>query len=372
MAVEKNGQANESKAGHSNGTEQASDQTSALLRAVLHAQGGGFLYVADRTVRYIGPIASKMLGLSVEGYTCMPVSSLALPALATLCAAAATSPQEGFNADITVPATGLSVELLVRGVDGETGGVVVLLRDSRREHELDRMKADFVSAVSHELRTPLTSILGYSSLLLDAGDSIEAEDRRLFLQTIEAQGRVLLELINDLIEISKLEADTLAFDYHVADPAAIAQAVVEQFTGTAEAAGIRLTADVDGATLPVECDPVRIRQALGYLLDNALKFTETGGSVVVRVRDAGDCLCWEVQDTGIGIAPENHCHLFEKFYQTDSSATRKANGTGLGLAIVKRIVEIHGGEVRVESELGRGSTFGFLIPACPQAHREAA
>ncbi len=336
-----------------------------VYQAVVDAEDAGHLLLdSSGRVTYASDLARDMLSMPGPGPDGVPLEALAFPPLTKLFRAAVLNPAEVFVADVVLPERGEPGRLRVKCVTDPGDSVIgalAILRSTAREKELDRMKADFLAAVSHELRTPLTSILGYSNLLYEAGEAIGPEDQKQFLQTIEHQGRVLLELINDLLEMAKLDSDQLKLEKEACPPGAVLTAVFDEYSARAEEAGIDLHVESE-CTLLAHCDPSRIQQAIGYLVDNGLKFTPQGGSVILAAYQKDDDVVMQVTDTGCGIALENQTRLFEKFYQVDAGAARCVNGTGLGLAIVKRIVQLHGGRVFLESEPGHGSTFGLVLP----------
>lgn len=341
----------------------------AMLDSITSAQNCG-LIVLDivGNVRLANTEAGNWLDeLGLHSKQCK-IESIPIPVLGSLFRSTLESPGKVTIGDLNLEVGNKWTQVRLKtfnGAFGETEGVIVLLHDARSERELDRMKADFLSTVSHELRTPLTSILGYSSLLIDAADFIEPEDRIQFLQTIDLQGRKLLELINDLIEMAKLDSETLVLDKEWCEPWTIIDSVCSECRPKAEAKQIQLTADLPQLALETECDTSRIRQALAYLVDNAVKFTPEGGTIKLSASEAGGFCTFAVIDNGMGISPEHLPRIFERFYQIDSGADRKSNGTGLGLAIVKKVCELHGGSVFVESVLQEGSTFGFRLPCQP-------
>jgi signal transduction histidine kinase/CheY-like chemotaxis protein len=257
-----------------------------------------------------------------------------------------------------VAALGTQFNAMAAAVEGQAAA---LEQQNRALEEATRLKSEFLANMSHELRTPLNAIIGFSELLLDApvGD---ADEGTTYLQTIHSSGEHLLALINDILDLSKVEAGKMELHpepFVVADVVATALATVESL---AVRKGITLSADAESAGELV-ADPGRFKQVLYNLLSNAIKFTPENGRVSVEARSVAAGVQLTVIDTGIGIAPEDQQKIFSEFQQVDGSASRRHDGTGLGLALTRRFVELHGGRIWVESELGRGSRFHVVLPA---------
>jgi two-component system sensor histidine kinase GlrK len=230
-----------------------------------------------------------------------------------------------------------------------------------RLKEVDRMKSEFFSLMSHELRTPLTSIREGTSLLLEEKGEAVTEKQRKLLTIIAEESNRLIGLVNSLLDLSKLEAGMVPFHFTESDLRPLIDRTLHELIPLAESRNIRLQTEI-GAIPPVFMDSERIRQVLRNLIGNALKFTPRGGLVRVVVRRTDEGATVAVIDTGPGI-PNEHIHgIFEKFRQVSPANARRLQGTGLGLAIVKHIVQAHGGRIWVESEVGRGSTFTFVLP----------
>ncbi len=236
--------------------------------------------------------------------------------------------------------------------------------EKERALAASRAKSDFLANMSHEIRTPLTAVLGYADLLLDR-EAVPTEEHEA-LATIRRNGGHLLQLVDDALDISRIEAGKLRVERRACDPAQVIEETVAMLR--VRAVEKRLEFGVEYASaLParIETDASRLRQILINLLGNAIKFTERGGVrlVVRHQQEPAPRLYAEVIDTGIGISPEYVARLFEPFSQADTSSTRRFGGTGLGLAITRRLVEYLGGEISVETEPGRGSRFRFSIEA---------
>ncbi|MEO0324112.1 MAG: ATP-binding protein [Myxococcota bacterium] len=249
-----------------------------------------------------------------------------------------------------------------------------------RLKELDRLKSNFLATVSHELRTPLTSIIGYSEMLeTGIAGELNAEQRD-FVATIHNKGDQLLQLISSLLDLSKLEQGVMTLRRERLDAGAVLAEVAKTMVPAAHRKGITLETQ-RAEDLPfVDADPIRLRQVLSNLAENALKFTPEGGRVRFIATtsefepEGGDALgavlmaaperavALVVEDSGIGMPERELARIFDAFYQVDSSSTREHGGTGLGLSIVKRLVDAHAGHVRVESTPGQGTRFTVLLP----------
>jgi signal transduction histidine kinase len=242
---------------------------------------------------------------------------------------------------------------------GETLGWMEVFDDVTQAHELDQMKSEFISTVSHELRSPLTSIKGALALMLDG--KLDEESHELVAVSKRNADR-LVRLVNDILDLSKLEAGKLQLDLRPLDPSALCSDAAASLDGWAQKAGVRLRTCVEPALPCVRADADRIAQVLANLLSNALKFSPRGAEVVLSAaRDPRGGVVFRVEDHGPGIAPEFRDKLFTRFAQADRHR-REQSGTGLGLAISRALVLEHRGEIWVESELGRGAAFSFMLP----------
>ena len=252
----------------------------------------------------------------------------------------------------------------VLGEDGrETIGRIVALRDITRERELDKMKTDFISVVSHELRTPLTSIKGYTDLLLSGATGEVNELQSEFLGIIQSSTTRLSNLINDILDISRIESGTIEIKHEPIDYRAIVSDTLRLMKAAADAKHVSMDASLPEAIPPVRGDSDKVTQVLTNLVNNAIKYTPEGGWIKISLEVAGDASVTTcVADSGIGITPEDQKKLFQRFFRADNSSTREAGGTGLGLVIAKTIIELLGGAIWVESEQGRGSRFYFTLP----------
>ena len=248
--------------------------------------------------------------------------------------------------------------------------VSALAAQNVRLRELDGLKDEFVALVSHELRTPLTSILGYLELVLDEEAGGLTDEQRHFLSIVERNSNRLLRLVGDLLFVAQIEAGRLAIDREQVDLGTIAGDCVEAAKPHAAEKGIELRLDAcERADL--EGDRTRLAQLFDNLVSNAIKFTEQGGRVDVRVERRNGARVVTVTDTGIGLDRDELTRLFERFYRSAGATRRAIQGTGLGLTITKAIAEAHGGSIAVESERGVGTTFTVELPARPKEPRAA-
>jgi signal transduction histidine kinase/HAMP domain-containing protein len=229
----------------------------------------------------------------------------------------------------------------------------------------NRLKSDFLANMSHELRTPLNSIIGFSDMLLTEEVGALSETQRDFLETVARNGRHLLQLISELLDLSKIEAGHLRLTLEPIDLRQLLHEAADSVRAQTEKRGHRFELDLPADPLTVTADHVRVRQVLLNLLSNAIKFTPEGGQVRLSGRPESDGVRIEVVDTGIGISAADQQKLFREFVQLDPSASRHYEGTGLGLALCKRLVELHGGRIGVDSDRGQGSTFWFTLPREP-------
>jgi PAS domain S-box-containing protein len=233
---------------------------------------------------------------------------------------------------------------------------------AERLRQVDVMKSQFLANMSHELRTPLNSIIGYSEVLLDGDDGDLTQDAVEDVQTIHNSGHHLLAIINDILDLAKIEAGEMKMDRQPVELPSVIANVVHAAQVLVKEKPVALNFVQDGEVSLVLADALRLRQITTNLVSNAVKFTEQG-SVTVSIGQWSDGEAYvRVQDTGIGIAQEDIGLIFDQFRQVDGSSTRRAGGTGLGLTITRHLVNLHGGSIHVESELGKGSTFWFTLP----------
>lgn len=341
----------------------------------------GLLAIDDRgTVVALNPAGTAILGCSEADAVGSPAQAL-LPGIAALPTEPHASPRaEGLGR--RRDGSEFPVELRMRHlVAGEDSLSIVLFRDITEEREqaaalthalaeaerANRAKSEFLSTMSHEIRTPLNGILGMTRELLQRDLD---DDQRALARTAEASGKALLAVVNDLLDFDKIEAGRLELERIEFAPRDIGTDVVRVLEPQARDRGIELSVHV-APTVPLQVtgDPTRVRQILLNLVGNAVKFT-AAGSVRIGIEPApgaigAHALLFRVVDTGKGIAPEHLAGLFERFQQAGASTTRLHGGTGLGLAICRQLTELMGGRIGIDSALGKGSTFWFMLPFEP-------
>jgi PAS domain S-box-containing protein len=255
---------------------------------------------------------------------------------------------------------------------GRLIGVVTVLQDITHMHEVDRMKSDFVSAVSHEFRTPLTSISMAVCLLLEETPGQINEKQKELLEATKEDVERLTYLVNNLLDLSRIESGRLELDIAAVDPVQIVNLSVEPLKRQIEDKGAELVFDIQGSPNLVDADANKIGWVVNNLVGNALRYTEAGGKITIGAVQKGERVHIWVQDTGPGIPREYQDKIFEKFFQVKRKGVVGTGGVGLGLTISKEIVRAHAGRIWVESEEGKGSKFVFTLPVSRQVQRKDA
>ena len=237
------------------------------------------------------------------------------------------------------------------------------IQDKSRQLEVaNKHKSEFLANMSHELRTPLNAIIGFSEVMLTGMTGALPDKQKEFIGDIRDSGKHLLALINDILDLSKIEAGRMELDVARFDLRSAMDNAMTLVRGRAERHGIQLETDISPDVESYDGDERKFKQIVLNLLTNAVKFTPEGGTVTLGARRLNGAYVFSVADTGIGIAPEDQEKIFEEFRQVGTDYARKAEGTGLGLTLTRRLVELHGGTIQVASALGRGSTFTFNLP----------
>ena len=245
--------------------------------------------------------------------------------------------------------------------EGKSEGAVLVFHDITNLRRLEKIRQDFVANVSHELRTPVSSIKGYAETLLD-GALGDKENAKEFLKIIHSDSDRLAKLINDLLDLSRIESDKLNLALKPCVLDLVVRRVVSGLEIQAKAKLLTININIPKNISRIKADENRIAQVLLNLINNAVKYTNDQGKILISATDKGEFIRVDVSDTGIGIPEKDISRLFERFYRVDKARSHELGGTGLGLSIVKHIVSVHHGKVSVQSVLGQGSTFSFTIP----------
>lgn len=363
--------------------EAALQKANAYLTAIIDNLAAGLLVTdTNGQITRINPAMLAMFGLGNIDLTGKDCHELSNTKVAELVQQTRERPTEVFIAEIELAdgrfgqavATAICKDASQDAVNNCIGSVI-LIRDITAEKEIDRMKTDFISTVSHELRTPLTSILGFAKIIkkkLETGifPLLHTEDRKTQktvkqvgenIHIIVSEGERLTSIINDVLDIAKMEAGKVEWQMHPTSIEEIIERAIAATSSLVEATGLQLQKDIEAELPEVVGDRDRLIQVAINLISNAIKFTDVG-CVTCRVRQQSNQIIVSVIDSGIGIAAPDQDKVFEKFKQVGDTLTDKPKGTGLGLPICKQIVEHHGGKIWLESELGRGSTFSFSLP----------
>jgi signal transduction histidine kinase len=330
-----------------------SDEPGAAARAKLQLPPAPGREIGIAPLRSAGRLVGLLVALPTDEFTTAQMDSLelALPNLAIAC--------ERESAFQHTRRLATEVRRTAQYLEEQSDELTRLNEELAKANQL---KSDFLANMSHELRTPLNSIIGFSDMLLTEEVGALSPTQRDFLETVARNGRHLLTLISELLDLSKIEAGRLRLTLEPLDLRDLLREAAENVRAQTEQRHHRLEIEVPDDPLRVTADHVRVRQILLNLLSNAIKFTPEGGRLrIVGRADHGGARV-EVTDTGIGIAPADQPKLFREFVQLDPSASRHYEGTGLGLALCKRLVELHGGRIGVASDPGRGSTFWFTLP----------
>jgi len=239
-------------------------------------------------------------------------------------------------------------------------GVVVILNDITDIRKLENLRRDFVANVSHELKTPITSVKGFTETLLDGAYEDQVTSLH-FLNIIKTESDRLLQIVNDLLDLSKIESNKITLDIEIINLRTLTEFLIAALEKQISLQQVEVRMEI-ADDFYIAVDKIRFSQILINLLNNAILYTPKGEEIIIGAEVEGKYQRIYVQDKGIGIAKENLGRIFERFYRVDKSRTREKGGTGLGLAIVKHLVEAHKGEITVESEIGKGTVFSIILP----------
>lgn len=323
---------------------------------------GQVAYWNPRAEEFLRLPASEMLGASVHAMTARVAALTTMP----------DTVQSQLLAAFDHPESDIAIEMQLASDPPRTlstrvfaihdKGMAMILRDITREREADAMKSQLLSTVSHELRTPLASIKGFATTLLRQDVSWSEAEQRDFLRIIEDETDRLTEIIDNLLDMSQIEAGALRVDKEPTQLRALIRELVDEMRMRTEAHWFIV--DLPNELPRALADPRRVRQVIRNLLDNAIKYSK-GGQITVACQVQGDRIVVSVSDQGEGISPQYLSKIFDRFFQVDGKSTRRRGGSGLGLSISRGIVEAHGGKMWAESAPGQGSTFRFTLPLAP-------
>ncbi|HTZ11675.1 MAG TPA: ATP-binding protein [Candidatus Margulisiibacteriota bacterium] len=337
--------------------------------AVIRSVAEGLVVVdAQGKVVMMNPAAEKLLGVSKKDKIGKSIySDLKEEQLITF---AKDSPdKQGKEIELISPHDETKKTLrastaVLENENGQTVGMVSVLSDITKQKALDQMKTNFVASVSHELRTPLVAIDKSLSLILDGAAGAVSETQEKFLTIAERNLKRLNILVNDLLDLSKLEAGKVELKVKASSVPELINDSVETLNTWAQTKSVTINTKTDEGLPQLNVDPDRINQVLNNLIGNAIKFTPQGGNIAVEAKLSSDGNAVEisVEDNGIGISPEDLPKVFDKFYQSGERVSTDINGTGIGLAIAKEIVTLHGGKIWAESEKDKGAKFTFTLP----------
>lgn len=349
---------------------KATDAERARLRVILEAIAEGALLVdEDGLVDFANPAALRLLAPEVEYKPGVRLITLNnnydLNEIATFPARSGKTD----SAQIEIRASNASVTVKASPVADRDGRrkSLVILTDITLAKQIDTTRREFVSNASHELRTPIAAITAAAETLQrGAGD--DATTRNDFLDRILEDSAQLEQMVQEMLELSRLESGQTPLMRSAMEPEQFLNDVANRFAPIAEKVDAKLRVEADDGLAQLDADPDKFEQVLTNLIANAFKAMPGGGTVILRAKQEGDRLLFEVEDNGPGIPPAHLPHLFERFYKVDSSRT--SGGTGLGLAIARHIVQLHGGEISVASKIDSGSTFSILMPCVEPVNHE--
>jgi PAS domain S-box-containing protein len=345
-------------------TEQARDRIDGILKSV-----GDGLIVTDLYNRVIlmNRAAEDLLGVRLSEVIDRPIDfAIEDKTLRDKIKTTLDKKETGYQFDFELPGYNSAHPRIIRArtsiIEDKSGtqtGIITTIHDVTYEREVDRMKTEFISTAAHELRTPLTSILGFSEVLLNQ-DTLPAEEKKEFLGYINTQSKALSKIIDDLLDISRIESGQgFSMSKEPCDPFRITRKVISYYEKLSPTH--RFEVMFPKRPIRIMADRDKLEQVVKNLIDNAVKYSPDGGAIRIRGKRVGDQYQISVEDQGIGMTPEQVERMFDKFYRA-KDASFISKGTGLGMSIVKHIVEFHGGKVWVESEHGKGTTVSFTVP----------
>ncbi|MBX5477135.1 MAG: HAMP domain-containing protein [Clostridia bacterium] len=341
--------------------------------AILTYMADGILAVDRRgVVTLINPAATRILRVRAGDALGRPLGDIWTdPKVAEALAESLAGEAAAVQTTSGEPVRALQGQLApLKSDDGRVDGVVIVVRDVTEQEQIESLRKEFVANVSHELKTPITTIKSYVETLID-GALDDPPTARGFLSVVVAEVDRMTRMINDLLQLSRMEHERRFWDRRPLDVAAVAEDVCNKLRRRTRRKNLRLECEATGDLPPALADRDKIEQLLTNLITNAIDFTPEGGRITVRTRAEGGDVVVAVSDTGVGIPPEDLPRVFERFYRVDKARSREFGGTGLGLSIAKEIVEGHGGTIRIESEPNRGTTVWFTLPVVGEGYGRA-
>jgi len=337
------------------------------LRTMINCMANGVM-VTNRSMEVVlhNPVFMQLLDIKEEIEAPVAISSIISDQVLIETLASILNQREGksewVTQEIQAGARALrAISAPATGPQGDIMGTVTVLEDITPFKQLDQMKTDFVNMVAHELRSPLVSIRQLQSVILEGLTGPLNEKQKDYISRGMNKIDALLDLINDLLDIAKIEAGKYVQRRVPTDLARLIQEAITLLDPRAKKQGITITSEFHDLK-PVQADPKNMEEVLNNLLTNAINYSPNGGTVAVRAAGLGEFMEIEISDTGVGIPEEELPKIFDKFYRVKHPETRKVIGTGLGLAIVKSVIEAHNGTIEVESTPGKGSTFRIRLP----------
>jgi signal transduction histidine kinase len=325
----------------------------------------GVVLVSQKgTIEMANPLAKQLLGLA-SGSAADVKAALESLGIRNLFVMQKDFPKESDNEFVGKTRGGKILRVKWNAICDDHGrciGNVAVVRDITAQIELDRMQTEFIAAISHELRTPLTTMQNSVSNMLVGVTGKTTPKMQQYLYTMQGDCQRLARLINDMLDMAKLEAGRMSINRSVTNLTEIAKKTVVDFSVIAAEKGLSIELKAGEGVSRVYVDPQRIYQVFSNLITNAIRYTDKGGSISLSLLEQKDDVAVVVEDTGIGIAAEHHRHIFNKFYQISRHTGPGYNGSGLGLALSSEIVAAHNGKMWVESEPGQGSKFYFSLP----------
>jgi signal transduction histidine kinase len=356
--------------------EQAHSESRAILDAtteamLLLAPNGEVISFNRRFREFFPQMPNDLIHQSLDTLCSWWLSLFTDPTTLALCLERSlTDREESFSEDLLQHTqVRRDLELYstpVRSMAEVYMGRLYLLRDVTQEHELERMKRDFVAEVAHELRTPLTSIKGFVDLMLDkpVGLSKEYQD---CLEVMQESAQLLVALVNDLLDVSRIEAGKIDLEYTSVTLHPLIHHVLHSFAPLIASKHQHMEAHLEEPSPVVFANPERVRQIVSNLVSNAHKYTLEGGTLRISTQKEEQQVWVTIQDSGVGMTPEELARLFTRFFRAKNPLTKEIGGTGLGLVITHSLVALHGGIMQVESQPGQGSTFRFTLPLATES-----